>query len=100
MPPRPRVQRRDGPGVLSVGKLALSVLEYYTQQVALGVEEYYTGGKEAPGRWLGVGTVELGLELGGEVDAATLHNVLSHLDPTGTYKLTASRSAPCVAGFD
>ena len=47
--------------------------------MARGAEEYYTGAKEAPGEWMGVGASTLGLE--GEVDAETLHHVLLGRDP-------------------
>jgi conjugative relaxase-like TrwC/TraI family protein len=85
--------------VLSLGKLAPGQQQYYLDTVARGAEEYYTGAKEAPGQWLGAGSARLGLA--GEVDADALGRVLEHADPaTGTYRLTAAKSAPVVAGFD
>jgi conjugative relaxase-like TrwC/TraI family protein len=84
--------------VLSLGKLAPGQQQYYLDTVARGIEEYYTGAKEAPGVWVGSGSARLGLA--GEVDAGVLGRVLEHVDPTGVYRLTASRSVPVVAGFD
>jgi conjugative relaxase-like TrwC/TraI family protein len=84
--------------VLSLGKLAPGQQQYYLDTVARGIEEYYTGAKEAPGVWVGSGAARLGLS--GEVDAEVLGRVLEHVDPSGVYRLTASRSVPVVAGFD
>jgi len=85
--------------VLSLGKLAPGQQQYYLDTVARGVEEYYTGAKEAPGQWVGSASGRLGLA--GEVDADELGRVLEHVDPkTGTYRLTGARSVPVVAGFD
>jgi conjugative relaxase-like TrwC/TraI family protein len=84
--------------MLSLGKLAPGQQQYYLDTVARGAEEYYTGAKEAPGVW--VGSAAAGLGLDGEVDAEALGRVLEHVDPTGVYRLTASRSVPVVAGFD
>jgi conjugative relaxase-like TrwC/TraI family protein len=84
--------------VLSLGKLAPGQQQYYLDTVARGAEEYYTGGKEAQGRWLGAGAAGLGLE--GEVTADALHRVLSHADPFTGESLTSGRSVPKVAGID
>jgi conjugative relaxase-like TrwC/TraI family protein len=84
--------------VLSLGKLGPGQQQYYLDTVARGLEEYYTGAKEAPGVWVGSGSARL--ELSGEVDAEALHRVLEHVDPSGMYRLTGSRSVPVVAGFD
>lgn len=84
--------------MLSLGKLAPGQQQYYVDTVARGAEEYYTGAKEAPGQWIGAASSRLGLE--GEVDAEALAHVLGHVDPTGTYRLTAAHSVPTVAGFD
>jgi conjugative relaxase-like TrwC/TraI family protein len=84
--------------VLSVGKLALGQQQYYLDTVARGLEEYYTGAKEAPGVWVGSGSALLGLA--GEVDAETLGRVLEHAHPGGVYRLTAPRSVPVVAAYD
>ena len=84
--------------MLSLGKLGPGQQQYYLDTVARGLEEYYTGAKEAPGVWVGSGAARLGLS--GEVDAEALHRVLEHVHPGGVYRLTASRSVPVVAGFD
>jgi conjugative relaxase-like TrwC/TraI family protein len=84
--------------VLSLGKLAPGQQEYYLDTVARGAEEYYTGAKEAPGQWIGGAAARLGLS--GEVDAAALGRVLDHVHPDDSYRLTAARSVPTVAGFD
>ena len=46
---------------MSIGKLAAGQESYYLNAVAPGVEDYYTGAGEAPGRWLGGGARALGL---------------------------------------
>jgi hypothetical protein len=56
--------------VLSIGKLAHGQESYYLETVAAGAEEYYVGGGEAPGVWLGGSAVRLGLV--GEVDGGAL----------------------------
>ncbi len=84
--------------MLSLGKLAPGQQQYYVDTVAGGAEEYYTGAREAPGQWIGGASSRLGLE--GEVDAEVLARVLGHVDPSGAYRLTGSRSVPVVAGFD
>jgi conjugative relaxase-like TrwC/TraI family protein len=83
-------------GVLSIGKLAAGQQSYYLNAVAAGVEDYYTGSGEAPGRWIGNGSDELGLR--GRVDDDDLHAVLSGLDPrSGALIGRANRKLP---GFD
>ena len=57
--------------MLSIGKLAAGQARYYLDQaegrvdvvesVGDGVEEYYAGGAEARGVWLGAGAAALGL---------------------------------------
>jgi hypothetical protein len=47
--------------VLSISKLGKGAEGYYLQAVASGVEDYYLGSGEAPGRWLGTGAARLGL---------------------------------------
>ena len=85
--------------MLSLGKLAPGQQQYYLDTVARGAEEYYTGAREAPGRWTGASAPRVGVS--GEVDGVQLGRLLDHVDPeSGTYRLTGSRSVPVVAGFD
>ena len=74
--------------MLSIGKLASGQADYYLNlaaarvvrdlSVASGVEDYYTGGAEPPGRWRGRLAREAGLE--GAVDAAALRSLLDEPD--------------------
>ena len=61
--------------MLSIGKLGLGQEGYYLQAVARGVEDYYLGSGEAPGRWIGGGCGSLGLS--GRVRADALRAVLT-----------------------
>ena len=91
--------------VLSIGKLSAGQERYYLEQagsrvdvvasVAGGVEDYYAGGEEAPGAWVGAGASRLGLS--GSVDAAALRTVLAGSLPGGEPLRAA---AVKVAGFD
>src|SRR4051812_48067054 len=64
--------------MVSVGKLSAGQARYYLDQAATpvsagqalttGIEDYYLGGPEAAGRWVGRGALVLGLE--GRVDDA------------------------------
>src|SRR3954469_15630825 len=75
--------------MLSIGKLAVGQADYYLEQahgavtragsVRSGVEDYYLGGPEAPGAWIGSGTRPLGLQ--GKVDADRLDRVLAGEHP-------------------
>ena len=82
--------------VLSIGKLSLGQQRYYLDQVAQGIEDYYSGTGEATGKWL-ASSDQLGLN--GEVDAAQLRAVLQAHDPTDSYKLAATTNRK-IAGFD
>ncbi len=84
--------------MLSLGKLAHGQQQYYLETVARGLEDYYTGAKEAPGVWVGAAAGRFGLE--GAVDAEALGRLLAHVDPSGRYRLTGARSVPVIAGFD
>ena len=85
--------------MLSIGKLGPGSEDYYLREVA-GPEEYYLGAGEAPGRWLGSASAELGLS--GEVAGADLTAVLraeTPLDgsPLGRRAISPARHVP---GFD
>ena len=82
--------------MLSIGKLTMGQQKYYVDQVARGIEDYYAGAGEAPGRWL-ASSQQLGLD--GDVDAAQLRAVLQAHDPTDTYKLVNTTNRK-IAGFD
>ena len=86
--------------VLSIGKLAAGQARYYLDQAEVrvdalqsisgGVEEYYAGGAEARGMW--VGTAAAGLGVSGAVDGGALRRVLAGLDPRDSLPLRASSS--------
>ena len=83
--------------MLSVSKLGAGQEGYYLDTVAQGVEDYYLGHGEAPGRWVGSASVLLGLE--GEVDAKVLRAVLEGRDPNDGVRLVQARKDR-VPGFD
>src|SRR5215210_5930820 len=93
--------------VLSIGKLATGQADYYLQQaqgrvdhmtsVASGVEDYYTGGPEAAGAWLGRGAAALGLN--GGVGECELRATLEGRHPFTGVELRDSRRTR-VPGFD
>jgi len=64
---------------LSIGKLAAGQEVYYLQAVAHGAEDYYVGGGEVPGYWIGTGASQLGLA-GGVSDEAFV-GLLSGVSP-------------------
>ncbi|MGH2477720.1 MAG: MobF family relaxase, partial [Candidatus Limnocylindrales bacterium] len=64
---------------MSLWKLRVGVESYYLAQIASGLDEYYTGAGEAPGRWTGTGSPLLGLD--GEVAGDDLRAVLAGLAP-------------------
>jgi conjugative relaxase-like TrwC/TraI family protein len=70
--------------MLSIGKLGASGgAEYYLDKVANSVDDYYLGRGEAPGRWIGAASEQMGLA--GEVDGSILRNLLSGRSPTGEH---------------
>ncbi len=91
--------------MVSVGKLKAGQARYYLDEaevqpshaaaLASGAEDYYLGGIEAAGKWLGRGARSLGLD--GVVDGAELHRVLAGEDPLSGAEL---RRIGSVAGFD
>jgi len=92
--------------VLSIGKLARGQADYYLQQarrrvdrpasVATGAEDYYLGGPEAAGEWMGGLAHAIGL--GGAVGEAELRTVLDGRSPASGDLLT--RRPLKVPGFD
>lgn len=69
--------------MLSLWKLRVGAENYYIGPVARGLEDYYTGHGEMPGRWIGAATSGLGVGLGvGDIVVAEdLEAVLAGLQP-------------------
>jgi conjugative relaxase-like TrwC/TraI family protein len=65
--------------MLSIGKLGAGQERYYTERVAEGAEDYYSGRGEAEGYWLGGAAVDLGLD--GKVDPDGLTAMLTGRHP-------------------
>ena len=84
--------------MLSIGKLGKGQESYYLEAVAQGIEDYYTGAGEAPGRWLGSATGGLGVD--GEVDDDALGSALGGANPATGDPLTKQRAGARVPGFD
>jgi conjugative relaxase-like TrwC/TraI family protein len=84
--------------VLSIGKLGRGAEGYYLQAVASGVEDYYLGSGEAPGRWIGAGSARLGLS--GVVAADDLRAVLDGRDPATGRSLIVARRPDRLPGLD
>jgi hypothetical protein len=63
--------------MLSTGKIAAGpkAARYYTEQVAQGRDDYYSGEGEEPGKWVGSAAASLGLS--GEVDDERFANLLA-----------------------
>jgi conjugative relaxase-like TrwC/TraI family protein len=83
--------------VLSLGKIKLSGESYYLNAVADGIDEYYRGVGEAPGRWTGQASDSLGVE--GDVEAGDLHAVWAGENPKTSERLGRFPNRK-VAGFD
>src|SRR4051794_2067114 len=93
--------------MLSIGKLAVGQSDYYLEQargavtragaLRSGVEDYYLGGPEAVGTWIGDGVRALGLD--GEVDGVRLDRVLAGEHPANGAPL-GRVVAGRVPGFD
>ena len=66
--------------MLSLWKLRVGGEHYYLSQVAKGLDDYYTGRGEMPGRWLGAAASGFGLGVG-EVSVDELRAVLAGLAP-------------------
>jgi conjugative relaxase-like TrwC/TraI family protein len=65
--------------VLSIGKLVAGQERYYQAQIARGLDDYYAGRGEAPGRWVGAGAASLGLD--GRVEEGQLGALIAGRDP-------------------
>jgi len=88
--------------VLTIGKLGTSRgrLEYYDAQVAAGVEDYYAGRGESPGRWRGAGARALGLAHGGRVERSSFLALMRGRSPEDGSVLRTMGARSTVSGFD
>jgi conjugative relaxase-like TrwC/TraI family protein len=86
--------------VLTIGKLGVSPdqLAYYEQQVAQGLEDYFSGRGEAPGRWLGGGCGGIGVR--GRVDREGFMRAMDGCDPRTGERLKPVHGRTKVAAFD
>jgi conjugative relaxase-like TrwC/TraI family protein len=86
--------------MLSIGKLGSGQERYYTEKVAEGAEDYYSGQGEAEGYWIGTAAADLGLD--GKVDPEALTAMLIGRHPASGEPLglrhVAGRGP--VSGFD
>ncbi len=77
--------------MLSIGKLGAGQERYYTEKVAEGAEDYYSGHGEAEGQWIGAAAAGLGLD--GRVDPDQLTAMLTGHNPM-TGEPLGLKSAP------
>jgi conjugative relaxase-like TrwC/TraI family protein len=86
--------------MLTIGKLGASPdqLAYYEQQVADGLEDYFSGRGEAPGRWLGAGS-DL-VSVSGRVDREAFMRAMDGRDPRTGERLKPEHGRTKVAAFD
>jgi conjugative relaxase-like TrwC/TraI family protein len=85
-----------GRRVLSIGKLVAGQERYYQGQIARGLDDYYAGRGEAPGRWVGAGSASLGLV--GRVEEGQLAALIAGADPRSGDVLRAKETR--VAALD
>jgi conjugative relaxase-like TrwC/TraI family protein len=88
--------------VLTIGKLGTGrgQLEYYEQQVAAGMEDYYAGRGECGGTWRGSGLGPLGLAPGQEVERRAFMALMQGLHPRDLSVLRRTGSSSKVAALD
>jgi conjugative relaxase-like TrwC/TraI family protein len=86
--------------MLTIGKLGASVdqLAYYEQQVAQGMEDYFSGRGEAPGHWIGGGCSGIGIS--GQVDRDTFMRAMDGCDPRTGDRLRPEHGRTKIAAFD
>lgn len=86
--------------MLTIGKLGSSPdqLGYYEQQVAQGMEDYFSGRGEAPGRWVGAGAGVLGVS--GLVNRDAFMRAMEGCDPRSAERLKPEHGRTKVAAFD
>jgi Ti-type conjugative transfer relaxase TraA len=71
---------------------------YYTQQVAQGAEDYYSGKGEAPGTWTGQGAANLGLT--GQVQDGQIEAIFERRHPNSGDQLGRPPGPDSVKGID
>ena len=88
--------------VLTIGKLGASrkQLAYYEQQVAAGIEDYYAGRGEAPGRWRGSALNALEVTSGEQVDRDVFRALMHGRHPDGGTVLRPMGTCSTVAALD
>ena len=86
--------------MVSIGKLGggPGAERYYTDSVARGQEDYYSGEGEADGEWVGTGAQQLGLI--GVVDEDDFSALLRGTAPRSGTRLRNEPNARSVIGFD
>ncbi len=88
--------------MLSRGKVTPATVSYYTDEVAAGLEEYYSGRGEAVGQWVGRGSAAEGLA--GEVSPDQLARLFQAVHPDTGEALgaayTVRAGADQVTGWD
>ena len=86
--------------MLTIGKLGASddQLSYYEQQVAQGLEDYFSGRGEAPARWVGGGCGGIGVS--GRVDRDGFMRAMHACDPRTGERLKPEHGRTKVAAFD
>ena len=91
-----------GSVVLTIGKLGKTAaqLEYFDAQVAAGVEDYYAGRGESPGRWRGSGITALGLQAGDRVRRSGFLALMRGVSPVDDAVLRVMGQRSTVAGLD
>jgi TrwC relaxase len=85
---------------LSIGKLGASrdQLGYYERQVAAGIEDYFAGRGESPGRWIGGGCGGIGLD--GRADHDGFMHAMDGCDPRSGERLRPEHGRTRVAALD
>jgi conjugative relaxase-like TrwC/TraI family protein len=88
--------------MLTIGKLGAGrgQLEYYEQQVAAGIEDYYVGRGESPGRWRGSWADSLGLTRGQEVQRSSFMSLMHGRHPVEGTVLRPMGTCSTVAALD
>jgi len=85
--------------MLSIAALSPGRADYYVQQVAEGLDEYYIGDQAEPGHWAGQATARLGLS--GRVTPEQFRRLLDGQDPTSGEPLgMPMTTSHRVGGFD